>query len=1387
MDSIFPYFGSSSGPTPQAPGPLNPRRRKILKIVGYSVGGFLLFLMLLLVAFRIALARAPNYRAQVEAWVSEKTHLAIEFSKLDARWRFYGPELVFDDAVVRSQDRRRVFVRARSVSLGFDVWTAIGTGRLAAGRITLEAPELQIVRNVDGRIEVVGQHELPERDPKVVFAPDDLPTGHLNVVDAQVSVRDLKTGRGPWIIPGVSFDLQRSGSAMHIKGQADLPESLGKSLKFKADTEGKLAEAQSLDWQFNVDAREFDLAGWAQVMPADWPAPRKGRGSFQMAGALQGARPHELSMHVEFDQVALVLPSWTTPLPGKPTLEVYADDDEKNDAPSADAEAADGAPSQSSADAALQRNDSPPVADYTRVAFDLKLQHEEWPTNESWQVSVDNLNLSRPHQAWQSKQIEVKAKQTEPGGFELDAKADVLLLENLWPLLAYAPESKALAILRGMEGQGTLRDLQAKASRAESGAPVVYNVNGKFERLTLSPVEKIPGVERFSGVFTANESGGQVNLNVRDAVFSLPRTFRTPLPVDRIDGHLSWQRETTGWKILAEDLKIGTPDGNAEAAGSVFVPADKSSPVVDLKAKGFELNAGAAPRYMPAGRTPPTALAWLDRAFVAGKVPKAEFEMRGPTRNFPFRDKTGLFLITARVEALTLDYQSGWAPATNLVVDAEFRNEGMSARLIEGDVGGIKLKTGTGRFVDFKRSQLLLEADAEGDLSQALPYLQQSPVGPSIGSQFMALRGEGPLKAQIKLDLPFKDIERRKLTVNSQIADATVALDGLNEKATRVSGNLIVQDYTVRSMSMNGSFLGGSVVVKGGADSQYYGKGAGLHLSANGTARGGELANLLQLPKSVALTGSMQWEMEAKQARHAPDDPAPRTVVVESDAKGLGISLPAPIGKSAESVRALKVDLEAPDDDRMLLRGAFGTGRGLVRLVNKEDGWQLDRGGFRFDSQAASLPAHSGLRIEGDIERVVLDDWLKIKGDGGGKHTLSDFLKAANVRVGQFEFLGYAWSDVRTLMQANEHAWRVDVAGEDIAGQLTIPYVLDTGDPLRIALNKLNVGEHKTGGEGGDSDPRDVPAISGRVDELFLSGRRVGAARFVLDKNSQGVLLKSGELRGESFTASAQGTWLVSAGGTAANATCTLTLDVASTDARETLKAFNFHDIITAKRANAHAVLSWPGDIDENLLSRSSGKIRVDMADGQLLSIEPGAGRMLGLMSIAALPRRLSLDFSDVTDKGFSFDTVSGEFQLRSGDAFTDNLLVRGPAGETGIAGRTGLGKRDYDLTAVAAGDIGGSLSIASTAVGGPVLGAAVLAFTRLFKEPLKGVTRRYYKIEGSWDNPKVERIDKQEAKQESAQMSIESGKAEAETKESETSKQPEATPSPTQDQQPVK
>ena len=61
----------------------------------------------------------------------------------------------------------------------------------------------------------------------------------------------------------------------------------------------------------------------------------------------------------------------------------------------------------------------------------------------------------------------------------------------------------------------------------------------------------------------------------------------------------------------------------------------------------------------------------------------------------------------------------------------------------------------------------------------------------------------------------------------------------------------------------------------------------------------------------------------------------------------------------------------------------------------------------------------------------------------------------------------------------------------------------------------------------------------------------------------------------------------------------------------------------------------------DDLLESLDGEVQVRIGSGQLAEVKPGAGRVFGLMSIAALPRRLALDFRDVFGKGFAVRLLS--------------------------------------------------------------------------------------------------------------------------------------------------
>jgi uncharacterized protein YhdP len=154
-----------------------------------------------------------------------------------------------------------------------------------------------------------------------------------------------------------------------------------------------------------------------------------------------------------------------------------------------------------------------------------------------------------------------------------------------------------------------------------------------------------------------------------------------------------------------------------------------------------------------------------------------------------------------------------------------------------------------------------------------------------------------------------------------------------------------------------------------------------------------------------------------------------------------------------------------------------------------------------------------------------------------------------------------------------------------------------------------------------------------------------------------------------------------------------------------------------------------------------AGDVAVRIETGSLVDIDPGAGRVVGLLSIAALPRRLALDFRDVFNRGFVFDEIGGDFTIVDGNAYTDNLKMSGPSAEIGVIGRTGLRDRDYQQQAVITAEPGNMLPTVGALVAGPGVGAAWLLFTRIFKEPLRGIGRASYCVTGKWEDPKVERL----------------------------------------------
>jgi uncharacterized protein YhdP len=167
----------------------------------------------------------------------------------------------------------------------------------------------------------------------------------------------------------------------------------------------------------------------------------------------------------------------------------------------------------------------------------------------------------------------------------------------------------------------------------------------------------------------------------------------------------------------------------------------------------------------------------------------------------------------------------------------------------------------------------------------------------------------------------------------------------------------------------------------------------------------------------------------------------------------------------------------------------------------------------------------------------------------------------------------------------------------------------------------------------------------------------------------------------------------------------------------------------------------WPGSPGAFALSRLNGEIDFSVSRGQITNASAGGGRLLGLLSIQALPRRLSLDFRDVFDSGFDFEEATGTFHMENGTATTDDVLLSSSAARISMSGSTDLVAQQYDQLMTVQPGVGNTLPIIGAIAGGPGGAAAGLALQGLLHKTLGEATQVQYTITGTWDEPLIEQV----------------------------------------------
>ena len=377
--------------------------------------------------------------------------------------------------------------------------------------------------------------------------------------------------------------------------------------------------------------------------------------------------------------------------------------------------------------------------------------------------------------------------------------------------------------------------------------------------------------------------------------------------------------------------------------------------------------------------------------------------------------------------------------------------------------------------------------------------------------------------------------------------------------------------------------------------------------------------------------------------------------------------------------------------------------------------------GVGLDAQESALLAPVGVSANINLKNFNVDAWsdvLKHATDGqltgpalaaGNTLAMSYFPNQLAVRSEMLTFGGRQFNHVVLGCGREGALWRANLLATEVNGYLEYrqPNALVSGGAegrLYARLARLTIAPSVVSDVEAllDAQPASIPALDIEVDDFELRGKDLG--RLEVEAVNSARMPGAGESGARewrlkkfnltvpeaSFVASGNWTALNAAAqgaGTPPAATqrrrtaMNFKLDV--TDSGALLNRLGMKDVVRGGLGKFEGQVAWLGSPLSLDYPSMSGAFTVNVASGQFLKADPGIAKLLGVLSLQALPRRLTLDFRDVFSEGFSFDFLRGDVRIDKGMALTNNLQMKGVNAAVLMEGSADIARETQDLRVV--------------------------------------------------------------------------------------------------------
>jgi uncharacterized protein (TIGR02099 family) len=1335
-------------------------------LLGLLVGAWLLIALSVLVLHAWIVPRIGEYRGALEAQASKAIGVPVRIGSITAKGGTLFPSFELRDVVLHDPQQREALRLARVVASVSprSLW------RLNFEQVYIERPEMEVRRDAAGKLHVAGLSMDTDTTGESRGADWFFAQREFVVEGGLVRWIDESRGAPSLLLSDVQF-IARNGSRSHtMRLDATPPPGWGERFTLRGAFRQPLLSVRSGNWKSwdgtaYAELPRIDIRQLGQYVTLD-ARIREGNGALriwadiddgQVAGGTADLALLRVDASLGKSLEPLLLRDVTGRLAGRMT---------------------------------------PDTQEFSTT--DLQFQTPDgmrWPGGNLWFQHLPAKGRIAERGALRADRLDLAALAMIADRLPLDDKSrrmiDGLVPRGLVERID-ASWQGPLGTPDKYQAKGRVSGFAVASRAAETGAvPVAGAVSGPRSSAPASaakaaappPSAGAPGIRGATIDFDATQLGGSAALSIANGALDFPGVFEdSVIAVDQLSAQLLWRIDGDKSQLQVSGLRFANADaeGEAQASWRTSDPANSSSRarfpgVLDLQGKLTRADGTRVYRYLPQ-HIPKETRDYVREAVQKGSASAVDFKVKGDLHDMPFTDpKLGDFRIAARVADVHYAYappEPGsakiWPALTGLSGELVFERAGMQVRNARGRLAGapgIEVVKAEAQIPDMGHHAVLVKVDAQAKGPLAELLRAGSPLAGEAGPTLARARATGNADYRLRLELPLAAMDKTKVQASVALADNDIQILPEAPTLSQARGTLSFTEGGFSLAGVQARALGGALRIEGAGR---WGAAQELSLRVQGNA------------SAEGMRAAREVDWLARLARHASGS-TPYTAAfsmrdgasefsLASSLQGLGLQLPAPLAKPPEDTMPLAIEKKMVQretrlgttsllQDRLSIElGRIGSASYVRDISGGEPRVLRGSIGIGLSAGESATAPDRGVLANIQLARVDVPAWQALFGETTGKPAGASeggddasaylptilALRAQELAVGGRTLHNVVLGGTRegTLWHANIDATELSGYAEYRSAQAGRLYARLAR--LKIAPSTANAVESLL-----DEQPGTLPALDIVVDDFELLGRRLGRAE--IDAVNRGGAGREWRLNKLAFTTpeasfTAQGAWAAAPAGSSTRGrgeprrtTMDFKLDIA--DAGGLLGRFGMKDVVRAGRGRLEGQVHWSGSPFALDYPSLGGQLKIDVESGQFLKADPGIAKLLGVLSLQALPRRLTLDFRDVFSQGFSFDFLRGDARIEQGVASTNNLQMKGVNAAVLMDGSADIARETQSLRVVVVPEINaGTAALVATAIN-PAIGLGTFLAQMVLSRPLIAAATQEFQIDGTWTDPKIIKI----------------------------------------------